>query len=210
MRINSSSTLMFALTVLATAGVPACGSSDKSGSNGNGSTFSSGLPPGTVAGSLTPSQQQQLCTSISDYAASSASSSKSAECKFAGLAAASVTAQFNTAATDADVQKACSGAVSTCENTKLQAFDAGASTCAVPPNCNATVGELEQCVNDSNSALQKEFSTIPDCSTVTKSSLSAKDAGLSVNPATPASCATAQQKCPGIATGSSASSSVTN
>jgi hypothetical protein len=189
-------TLRFVCALGLTAGVclPACGSSKSS--DGGSSTFSSGVSKNQSLGTISAGDLKSLCDAFASYGTSNASSQKSSVCKFNGFTAALVQS-LGTAKTDADLRKACADAVTSCES-KPASADAGTSTCTKPAStCTATVGELETCVNDSSSSLDKAVAGVPACSTLTAKDLQPSDAGPLSTFRQPASCLTLNQKCPG-------------
>lgn len=197
--------LVGGLGLVAAAVFPAC-SSNSSSNNGSSGSFSSGLPKDASLGGLSAADQKTLCDSLLSYE-SSASTNTSA-CKFAGIAQAAI-AQFSGAKSDADLQKACSDAETACKNRPAPKVDGGTttSTCKpLPPNCTATVGELEACITDETAAANQAFASIPECSALTASFFKQDGGGLGRGlggGTPPASCQTANQKCPGLVGGSS-------
>lgn len=184
------------LGVLGSVGLPACSSG---GSSGNQTSFSSGLAKDAPLGGLSDADVSKLCDAIGNYYTTDPALAGS-RCHIAGVAAAGLAAAFGGAATDADLQKACSDAESACKKAPPSNADAGASTCTKPTGtCTATVGEFEACVTDSTAAVNSVLANLPSCATITKADLgsaAASDGGGTTTRETPASCATVDQKCP--------------
>jgi hypothetical protein len=166
-----------------------------SSSGGGGSVTS--VPGSKSLATLTPADTAQICTDTSAYVTRNVS--KSDLCKLAGLFAAPFVLVGNPNATDADVQTACSDAVTSCNSSSA---DGGSTaTCSVGDtstcNATATVDEYSKCVTDTTSALKGTLNAIPACSSLTVASLSA-DGGTGGTSTPPASCVTLMNDCPDI------------
>jgi hypothetical protein len=190
------------LYVLAIALVGCSGGGSGGGGGGGSTVFTSSVNGSQSIGSLTPSQQTQLCNDITTFAVRALEPSV---CKLSGLAAAEFAVAVNTAATNADLQTACTSAQNTCEaEAGAPSQNTGTTTCDFSgvnaTNCTATVADFSACLTDVTSAVNQEFASLPSCSTVTTqnvASLSSFDAGT---PANPTSCNTLDAKCPGAMT----------
>jgi hypothetical protein len=170
-------------------------------SDNGGSGFSTGLPKSESLGGLNGSDAQKVCDAFQNFSGSVIP--KSSECKLVGISAATYAA-FTGTATDADLQKACSDAVTKCEQNPPQTshVDAGAMQCTPPSsNCKATVGDLEACMNDVKTAASQAYANVPDCSSLKASEFKTTDGGLPSSTfiphyTPPASCQSFAQKCP--------------
>ncbi len=182
--------------LLASAALPACGSSSSSSS---GSSFSSGLSKTASLGDLTDADYAKLCAAMDSYYKSDPAFTN-ARCHATGLGAAALASLLGGASADADLQKACSDAETACKNAPASGGDGGAYTCGKPTGtCTATVGEFEACISDATQAVNASIASAPSCATITKADignpLGAGDGGVTKLP-TPASCQTVDQKCP--------------
>ncbi|MES1165419.1 MAG: hypothetical protein ABUR63_06675, partial [Verrucomicrobiota bacterium] len=99
---------------------------------------------------------------------------------------------------DADLQAACAAAYTSCLNPDGGTTTSSNCTSNEPATCQATVGDLKTCLQDSNTAYQSATASIPSCSSLTAASLAAAaanggDAGA--GPAEPASCSKFDSTC---------------
>ena len=164
------------------------------GSSGGGSPTS--LPPSTKLMTLTPAQQMQLCTDLTNYAVNNIS--KANACKFAGVFAASFILASDPSTPDASLQSACSQAVSQCNSSPPDTSGStcdfsGVSTCTA----DATIADFNACAKDTVSVENTAFGSLPACSAVTAAWLNANPdptGGVSE----PATCASLDAKCPDV------------
>jgi hypothetical protein len=186
-RFSFSSTLVLA--------VLACSSNSDQKSGG---AFSSGLPAGSILGTLSDADWQKFCGAAAAY--ESSNSDPDISCRLAGISAAALAAAFGAAPNDAAVQKTCKDTYDQCKSTTAT-MDAGAGTnnCSSKPgsDCTATVSEAETCLTDSTAAEKAAAASIPTCESLTLAQFQMpSDAGTTTS--SPESCKTATQKCPGL------------
>ncbi len=179
----------------------ACGGSSSGGSSSPGSTdFSSSLPGDKSLGSLSDSENAQLCKDLQSYYGPNAAAGKELKdftCRFSAL----LLAGFASPTTDSELQAACKAGYDECQHSAEQS---SMVTCNQPQaSCTATVAEMEACVTESTKALADLGNQFPECSKVTIASLqSTMDPGT----APPAindspSCTALEAKCPGYMSG---------
>jgi hypothetical protein len=144
--------------------------------------------------SLTPAQQAQICSDGQGFAKSISADG----CKAEGILAAAALSLTNSAASNADLQAACTAASTDCIN---GAADAGTSQCDFSSfqsaSCTATVAQLSACLNDTGATEDQAVAKLPSCGSLTAQSLAAtldQDAGAS---SSPASCVAFDNACPG-------------
>ena len=155
------------------------------------------VPGSKSLATLTPADLTQICTDTGAYY--SRNVTKADACKIAGFTAAALVFAFNSAATDTDLQTACSDAVTSCNSSSA---DGGTTTtCSVGDTstcaATATVDEYSKCVTDAVAAQKASFAAIPACSSITVASLST-DGGTGTTSNPPASCAMLMTDCPGV------------
>jgi len=164
--------------------VAGCSSSSDGGVSGGAFTS---VSSSQVLGSLSDADAQTFCMDLGKSSAFQAVTDY--DCRAEGLLAALVT----TDNTDASVQAACQSAYTDCISSS------GMLMCQDKPSaaCTATVGEYESCVNDEAAAVKGATAQLPMCSSLKAATLQATLEALPQG-ATPASCATVEQKCPEI------------
>ena len=171
-----------------------CGGSGSSG----GGPFTTSVRGSKPLNTLTTGEKMQLCNDAQAYFKTPAV--RQQECRFSGFFAAALTAEFDPSITDAQIQQACTQAVSECVSS---AADAGAGSTTdmcntsqtLPASCTATVADYSACVTTIPETLA---SAAPACSSITRASLNT-DAGSDSTSATSSpACTTLQNKCPGI------------
>jgi len=183
-----STWLLVTVGLAAAALSSACGS-DASGSSGQ---FASGLSGSESLGSLSDADVQTLCASLGDYLASD-TDFRAATCHFAGIGAALTSSVFG--GTDEQAQMACTSTESACNS----ASASESQSCQKPTGaCDATVSEFETCVTDTLREVSATLSSLPACTAIKVSDLTASpSSGSDVTQLPePASCQTVQAKCP--------------
>jgi len=179
----------------------ACGASKGGGGgSGSGSGFTTSVNGSASLGSLTSSQQMQLCSDTLSFVGNSV---EPAECKEAGFEAAAELASVDASETDSELQSACMSAYNDCLGGI--GIDGGVS-CSfsnlTPGNCTATVAQFSNCLTDLANAEQQVANGLPSCSEITRAGLvSSADAGAVL---TSASCSALEQMCPGAESSSAA------
>jgi len=170
---------------LLVSGIIGCG-----GSSGGGSV--TGIPASTSLMTLTPAQKTQLCNDVSAYVSKNISDADG--CKLSGLIVALLATATDPNISDADLQSACSQAVTSCNSTPStgECTLGDTSTCSA----DATIGDLNMCISDDTALLKSVIAKVPACSGITKAWLDA-NANLLATPA-PASCTSLDAKCPDL------------
>ncbi len=165
------------------------------GGGGGGGTPTS-LPAGTKLMTLTPAQQMQICTDVTNYTVHNISQANA--CKFAGVETAAFVLASDSTTTDAALQDACSQAVTQCNSTPPDTSGttcdfSGVATCSA----DATIADFNACATAEVSAENTAFGSVPACSAVTKAWLTsnADSIGTYVEPA---SCTSLAAKCPDV------------
>jgi hypothetical protein len=168
----------------------ACGSD---GGSSSSTTFSSSVPATAKLSDLSSTQLSTLCNELKSYAQSSSVYADALEggCRLAGILAGA----FSSPKTDSELQQACMPVYNQCKSAPPGQGSSQLACTAPPSGCQATVGDLTTCLNDSFAAESHVLSSIPSCSQVTLSYLK-MDGGSSVD-TTPASCQSFATKCPG-------------
>ena len=158
-------------------------------------SFSSSVAGSTPLNTLTPAQHSTLCKEFGAYL-----DGPRTICPLVGLLAAQASASIS--ATDAQLRKACTDAVASCQQ-QLDSPDGGASSGSmcepIPANCTATVAEMSACLTDQTAVLKQTVAQIPACASLTRASFSA-DGGVSGGgePPEPPSCMSLSAKCPSL------------
>jgi hypothetical protein len=171
---------------LLVSGIIGCG-----GSSGGGSV--TGLPASTGLMTLTPAQKTQLCNDVSAYVSRNISDADG--CKLSGLIVALIAVSTEPTISDAQLQTACSDAVTSCNATPSQPGECtlgDTSTCSA----DATVADVSACISDDTAAVKSLIATVPACSALTKAWLETNANALGA--AAPASCTALDAKCPDI------------
>ncbi len=158
-------------------------------------TFSSGVDGATKISEVTPDQAQSICD------ASAAAGKEFAEANKDGLCAlaASFAGAFG-AVGGGDPAALCQTALDECKAQPLETT--GVSTCNVAvaaTGCEATVAEMEDCYNESLSALADIYGELggKSCTDLTTASTD----NTPVVAATPSAACAALAKCPGLNVG---------
>ena len=172
--------------VLLSAG--GCMGGDSSNSVDGSGTFSSGVDTSKRVDALSASEAQEICQSSADYVDDYIKSGEYEEfiCRLFGLGVAVqvVDSQLDT----------CKSQYDMCIK-QVTVTVAPSADCTVPASCSATVGDLEQCLNDQDMSISS--TNIPTCSevdfsTFTQDSLDAMTSGLE-----PSSCKMLDSQCDG-------------
>ena len=168
----------------------ACGGSSSGGGSGGGS-FSSVVPGDQKLGTISDADDATLCTELKDYLKTSDGQHiVDFECQFAAVLGAALSG----ANSDADLQQACKSSYDEC-TAGLASTDA---QCTKPAaSCNATVFDLEACLNDSSAYYAMLSSSTPSCATVKLSDLSGSGSASTMTPTPPPSCSKYQGQCAG-------------
>jgi hypothetical protein len=146
--------------------------------------------------SLTPAQQMQLCTDVTNYTVNNIS--KANGCKFAGVESAIIVYAFDPSMTDADLQSACSQAVTQCNSAPPDTSGgncdfSGVATCSA----DATIGDFNTCASAEVTAESAAFASLPACSAITGAWITA-NADTVGTISEPASCVSLDAKCPDV------------
>jgi hypothetical protein len=185
-------------------GLAACGG----GSRGGSTTFTTSVPGSTPLNQVSGTQLTTLCNDVYKYVTAvdenvfANQTLKQGKCTALGYDAAFAA----NATTDAELQSACSMEYNQCLQYTLSP---GPPTCfkTPPASCTATVSQYEACLNDVVVAAEAILGSLPSCSSLTISTLSADasqagySAGATSGPASwavtsgPASCATFSAAC---------------
>lgn len=155
--MKSTLTMVFSLAALA-----GCSSSG----TGAPGRFTTSVDSSKPIGTLTMAEREQLCADANSF--SSGSPTTAELCDQSGYNGASIMAQANAEATDAELQTACAEARDNC----LTDPPTVTSTCnaeqAPPATCTVTVGEAVACLNDVIAATEAAFAAYPDCAEMTR------------------------------------------
>lgn len=150
---------------------------------GGGTSFSSGVDSSKQVKDLSDSDAQTLCKNAEETAKEFTENNKDGFCKLAGVFAG-----------------AFGGGAAACESAVTQCKDAepttSTNTCEpIVTDCEATIGEIEDCYNDSLEATEKALDEIASKSCeelLSGSSLPGSDVQA------PASCTALAEKCPSL------------
>ena len=163
-----------------------CGSGGASGGNDGSSPSSIKSNPNLKLSTLSPSQQNQLCSEVSAYVASVVLPD---QCKSSALVATFQMAMGNGTLTDTDLSASCSTAYTQCVSSGGGSSsvspgndDAGAAPDAgqtdgspactlsnIPPTCMLTVGDYVACL----SSIDDYYKAFPGCTGITRADLGA-------------------------------------
>jgi hypothetical protein len=206
------------LALILTAGVSGC-KDDTEDSNG----FDTGLPTDKKLSDLSDDDVYKSCVASVEFT-NEIMSDPIMTCKIQGLTITGMAyAQAGDLMSDSLIQQTCKTTYQGCledppkpDTSDPAAECKGSSASDIPENCDATVGELEDCTNDYAETMQDSIDEqIPDCEEldqatmdellekyqdVDSDSLNDPDDmdGLIEQPAPPASCIAAEKKCPGL------------
>ncbi|MBN2802476.1 MAG: hypothetical protein JXR91_05245 [Deltaproteobacteria bacterium] len=197
-------TLIF-MALLLSVSVASC--KDDSG-DGGGTTVNTGLPEDKIVSDLTDDEVYKACVAITKLVNSTADDTELL-CKSEALMTVGmsymVLGEFMTddamVTTCDEAYKACMDAPATDDATTPEEECAGSSTEDIPANCNATVGEIENCLSDYNKLAADSIPDLPSCSSLTSEKLielSASYGDMQTEPEPPASCDVVNEKCPGF------------
>lgn len=164
--------LVRALTLFPLAAfVAACGGDDDSG-------FQTSIDTGKSIDQLTSSESAQLCKDLTSWGEKAAKGLEPKFCKLVGVFAES--------------KAECEKSVKDCINAPSEPDDGG--MCTPPTNCDATVAEVQKCLEDSIKALDGYLDEFPSCAELASDSVMEP-----ADPGEPASCKTLEQRCPDYA-----------
>jgi hypothetical protein len=184
---------VLAAIALASSGV-ACGGRDAAESD---SSFATAVRSDAVLGSLSAGDRSRLCEDVEAHLSALRSSLRETACKASGLLEAEVAAGENGAASDAELQAACSAAYEACVT-----GDGGRSPLAcdfsgvTASDCTATVTDFAACVDGFDVQLRALYAGLTSCGAVTRRTLSSAlsfDCGI-----IPPSCAALASGCPSL------------
>jgi hypothetical protein len=163
------------------------------GSSGGSPTS---LPPSTKLMTLTPAQQMQICTDLTNYSVKNISQAN--VCKFAGITVAALVLASDPSTPDSSLREACSQAVTQCNSTPP---DTSGSTCDFSGvetcSADATIADFNACAKDGVAAENAAFAALPACSAISASYLSSTS-DPTTNIPEPPSCVSLDAKCPGV------------
>jgi hypothetical protein len=174
-----------------------CGSSSTNGDGGGGGgSFNTTVSGNKSLSSLSDADKTQLCKDVDTFLKTPAV--VTAQCKLAGFLAAALVAGFDDNATDAMLKTTCSQAITSCTSGGGDASSGDSmnmcTTDKFPSTCTATVAELSACIQD----FPKMSDNVPDCNSITRSSLSADGGGGPTGTPSTTACDALSTKCPGI------------
>jgi hypothetical protein len=158
---------------------------------GDGGGFSSGIDKGANLGSLSEGDAQKLCSALGDWMKNEfAPKLKEGTCRLSAALAAGLGGSKDPAAQKA----ACKTAYDACLQ-KPASDEINTASCSKPPStCQATVGEMESCINEIAPLMEQYFGKFPTCDQLGSGTVTLP----SGQPQTPMSCTTFQNKCKGI------------
>jgi hypothetical protein len=158
------------------------------GSDDDKKTQDSGLADSTIAGTLTPGQNQALCDELAAKTAGFVGSDGAALlCRSFGLFAA----QFSSPTSDAEARAACQSTYDECVASPTQTT----TTCKPPSaTCTATVGEIRACIATIPATLAALKAAVPECKNLTLAQVDEETPGSEAAPSGP--CASVEAKCP--------------
>jgi hypothetical protein len=154
--------------------------------------FSSGLPGTSTLSNLTPEQLKQLCSAANSYSLTRFFTvAADPYCKYVAVIAAG----YQNPPTDAELRQNCQWGYDLCiqNPSAITGGTPAVEACPNPTGCNATVSEYEQCLSEWQLALEGALGGLPECNTLTLSSLPVQF----VKPGMPVSCLVVYSKCPG-------------
>jgi len=131
----------------------------------------SGLPEDKAANELTADETEQLCSAWTDTATETIDGAD--PCAYYGYAAAALLYGFvGDMASEADLRQACSEAQTSCEEDPEVAPVPPVPPCIEPSEtCEATVGEIEECLTDRLEQTEVFLYPAETCSTLTTDGL---------------------------------------
>jgi len=169
-------------------GAGGCMGGDSSVSGDGSGAFSSGVDTSKRIDALSVSEAQEICQSSTDYVDGYIESGQYQEfiCRLFGLGVAVQVA-------DAPLDT-CKSQYDMCMK-QVTVTAAPNADCSAPASCSATVGDLEQCLNDQATSINSL--DLPSCadadfSTLTQDSLDAMASSID-----PSSCKTLDSQCEG-------------
>jgi hypothetical protein len=177
-------------SLAACGGVGVTGGSGGSGGDGGPTTFTTSVPGTTTLNQLSGMQLTTLCNDAYKYLAAMPLQPR---CRANGVDAASISG----GTTDAGIQSACSMEYNQCMQQVPETSPP--KTCTVGPtaSCMATVSQYAACLNDAVAGEEAILDSMPSCSSLTSSNVSAEVNKLLVSPwSASAACATFRAACP--------------
>ena len=163
---------------------------------GCSSSFSSGVSGDTVAKDISDGDLTTFCESLADFESQFAEDNKEAACKFSGALAGAFATAFDAMA---DGEAVCEQAVMECTSATSMG-DAGDPVAACKmadlTMCNATVAEIEDCINEGYEEYEE---TLGEFSSQSCSELLNDTSMTGTSTPTPGTaCVTVEEKCPGL------------
>jgi hypothetical protein len=171
---------------------------------GGSDTLSTGIPPNTSLGNLTPEQNQKLCVASETFLRTKV---ETLSCLIQALVPASLAASTDVARMQCKTAyNACVSQLATSSGGSADGGTSSTTTCKMPTaSCTATVGEFETCLNDSSAAYDNLQGTLPSCDELHLPLMIDSSVGSTVTE--PASCTKLSSECPDITSSSSGGSS---
>lgn len=177
----------------------ACGGGAKAT---GGMPFTTSIPASTKVTTLTPSQISQLCSDLTTYIEKTLPTT----CEGTGVLTAILLYRSSSPPpSDAELQNACASAYNDClrpDAGPTGGFTCGSSTfSALPSTCQATVADVQGCLNDRAALYQSMVAAFPSCNSLTVAAISTSGPGsvdASGNAPEPPSCATLNATCKAI------------
>jgi hypothetical protein len=181
--------LLFLLSPIALA---ACGGSDGGGGT-TGTSVSSGLPADAPVTGLSDADAQQLCQSAEDAFTRLVTPERL--CTLFAVGDTLVISDDGSTELDGE---ACDAAVESCvaEGRETDSLGCDQATASDLGDCDATVGEVEACMNAQISVFNEIFNALSCSRTPTAEDVSSFDPD-----ATPAECADLSETCPDVGFG---------
>jgi hypothetical protein len=180
------------MAISATILIVACGSD--SGSSG----VQSGVDPAKPADMASAADAQKVCSAIASYAAMQLNGDLARRTLCLELTA--VPASTGKAPTVAECNDSVQRCLGMTQGSSAQPRNTNTVGCVggttVPPNCTATVGEIQACATAAIDATSNYFNGLT-CDLWGLPPAEAQ-ARIQATPPTPASCTAIQQKCPGL------------
>lgn len=163
----------------------ACGSSG----------VSSGVDRTKQGKDLTNEETVQVCEAIVDYGTANIDA-----CKVAGLTAA--TFAYIGQKSDADIQAACTAAVSECGEGSEVSSTTVCKQQTTQTSCTATIADVETCATETIDAQAEAFNSLPDCGTYNKAYFqqSAQGGDPGTAPEQSTACKNVTSNCPVVLT----------
>ena len=147
----------------------------------------SGLPADQIASSLTPVETEQLCRAVDDAHAVV----EPGECNFMGILGAAMLYFLGTT----DVASLRASCVTTRDSCIADPTEGECDE--LPPDCGASVAELEACFASAFDAAVTVFESLPACEQLELSDFGDEQTTSEPSSTTP-ECQLAESKCPGL------------